>query len=155
MLFFNTSSTLITNMTFSRDQLSKNGVWLIPTVLVAGHVLVGSKLIENPEQGLTFSPVDCPLKGLTGIPCPTCGATRSLLLALDLDWKRSLEYHFLGLSLLVGVWIFWLFLVFKKTYFLQALYTRFSLSPRKNQFLGLGALIYIYWGYILRDWSHL
>lgn len=42
----------------------------------------------------------CPLRQLTGVPCPTCFLTRSLLAAFRGDAAASLHWHPLGLPLL-------------------------------------------------------
>jgi hypothetical protein len=42
----------------------------------------------------------CPLRQLTGVPCPTCFLTRSLLAACRGDASASLHWHPLGLPLL-------------------------------------------------------
>ena len=61
----------------------------------------------NPDRPLPFDV--CALKVLTGIPCPTCGLTRSLCHALHGDWAASLGYHPAGIALaaaLIG-WAIW------------------------------------------------
>jgi hypothetical protein len=45
----------------------------------------------------------CPLKFVTGWSCPTCGLGRSLIAALLLDFKQSIEYHPFGLVLIGGL----------------------------------------------------
>jgi hypothetical protein len=35
----------------------------------------------------------CPLKYITGIPCPTCGITRSITSLLSKNIKESFHYH--------------------------------------------------------------
>lgn len=44
----------------------------------------------------------CPLRQLTGVPCPTCFLTRSVLTALRGDLAASLHWHPLGLPLLLA-----------------------------------------------------
>jgi hypothetical protein len=38
----------------------------------------------------------CPLKMLTGFPCPGCGITKSLVYFYEGDLQKSLYYHILG-----------------------------------------------------------
>lgn len=44
----------------------------------------------------------CPLRQLTGVPCPACFLTRAVLCGLRGDWALSLRWHPLGLVLLLG-----------------------------------------------------
>ena len=51
----------------------------------------------------------CPLRQLTGIPCPTCYLTRSVLATLRGDLAQALEWHAFGpvlmaLALGLGLW---------------------------------------------------
>ena len=50
----------------------------------------------------------CPIRHLSGIPCPGCFLTRSVSLALTGQLGDSLEYHVLGPPTAVGliVWAF-------------------------------------------------
>ena len=45
----------------------------------------------------------CPIKLLTGFPCPACGATRALLALLHGDIQGYLHYHPLALVLVSDV----------------------------------------------------
>ncbi|NEP19509.1 MAG: DUF2752 domain-containing protein [Leptolyngbya sp. SIO4C1] len=46
----------------------------------------------------------CPLKALTGIPCPTWGLTRSLSAIAQGNWATALSYHLLS-PLLLLLWL--------------------------------------------------
>ncbi|MFQ5744104.1 MAG: DUF2752 domain-containing protein [Acidobacteriota bacterium] len=49
----------------------------------------------------------CPMRSLTGVPCPTCGGTRAVVAAARGDWKLALGFNPLigmaGVGLLVYV----------------------------------------------------
>jgi len=40
--------------------------------------------------------LSCPLRALTGIPCPTCFLTRATCASLRGDWHHALELHAFG-----------------------------------------------------------
>ena len=72
---------------------------------IAGLVLVAAALL--PPTLVASGPPLCPFRLLTGLPCPGCGLTRSLVCLLHGDLAMSLAFHPLGppvaLALLVLV----------------------------------------------------
>ena len=48
----------------------------------------------------------CPLRALTGIPCPTCFLTRSISAALTGDLHNALNWHLFG-PLMAAVLVGW------------------------------------------------
>lgn len=44
----------------------------------------------------------CPLLALTGLPCPTCGMTRSLAATGRGDWATAIQFHAFGPPLLAA-----------------------------------------------------
>ena len=44
----------------------------------------------------------CPVRHLTGIPCPTCGMTRSFVAIVQGDWNQALAQHLFGPILFAG-----------------------------------------------------
>ena len=67
----------------------------IAAILVAGAAVL-------PGVVLRDSPVICPFRRVTGLPCPTCGLTRSWQAAAHLRVTESRGYHPLGAATLVG-----------------------------------------------------
>ena len=61
--------------------------------LAAGGVLWAATPIHPP--------LVCPLRALTGIPCPVCGMTRAVTAAMRGDLWASLRYQPAGIVLLV------------------------------------------------------
>ena len=84
--------------------------------------------MQNTNNSLDGEQSFCPLKALTGFPCPSCGITKSLVYFYDGDWLKSISFHVLG-PLVVGfcLFIIVLFLVelkTKKIYFREWFYNR-------------------------------
>ncbi len=71
--------------------------WAI--VLGASAVLFASWFYAPWSQ---TGPVWCPLRLLTGIPCPSCGLTRSFCAAAHGDWRSAFGFHVIGPLLFVA-----------------------------------------------------
>jgi Protein of unknown function (DUF2752) len=65
--------------------------------LAAGTLLLPLVFIHDAqfEHGQSL----CPLKALTGFPCPGCGITKSLVSLYKGDLAGSIHYHILGIPL--------------------------------------------------------
>jgi hypothetical protein len=50
----------------------------------------------NHDNHLETDQSLCPLKMLTGFPCPSCGITKSLVYFYEGNLQKSLYYHILG-----------------------------------------------------------
>jgi hypothetical protein len=87
----------------------------------------------------------CPLRALTGIPCPTCFLTRATELALQGDLQRSLQQHAFGPLLAIGL-VGWSLLAVRQ----RQLWPCLALGKR-NSWLAtggvgvLGGVLLIYW----------
>jgi Na+/H+ antiporter NhaC len=70
----------------------------------------------------------CPLKMLTGFPCPGCGITKSLVYFYEGDLQKSLYYHILGpfviLFCIVTIGVLTTELITKKEYFNSLLFNK-------------------------------
>ena len=67
----------------------------VAAILVAGAVVLPRTIIRG-------SPVICPFRRLTGLPCPTCGLSRSWQAAAHLRLGESLADHPLGAATFLG-----------------------------------------------------
>lgn len=85
---------------FSASSLSPHALQVraIELVLFASP-LVGAYYYGYTEQS---SPLFCPFKALTGIPCPGCGMTRSFIAIATGHLDKALDYHFFGIFLFIG-----------------------------------------------------
>ena len=102
-------------------------------------------LLNNAGNKLDHEQSFCPLKATTGIPCMSCGITKSMVYFYDGNLVKSLDYHLFG-PLLVGFCIFMivLFLVEIKT---KKVYFRKSFLNRK---LAYFLAIFLIGYYIIR-----
>ena len=70
----------------------------------------------------------CPLKMLSGFPCPSCGITKSMVYFYEGDLYKSLYYHILGPIVIVfcsvTIAVLSTELITKKEYFNQLLYNK-------------------------------
>ncbi|MEJ5186757.1 MAG: DUF2752 domain-containing protein [Candidatus Geothermincolales bacterium] len=73
----------------------------IPPDVMAAALVVAGSLVYPPlaRRKLVFH--RCPFRQITGIPCPTCGLTRSLALASRGRIIPAFRQHFLGPPLLI------------------------------------------------------
>ena len=67
----------------------------VAAILVAAAIVL-------PRAVLRETPVVCPFRRVTGLPCPSCGLTRSWKAAADLRVADSVAYHPLGAATLLG-----------------------------------------------------
>ena len=67
----------------------------VAAILVAGAVVLPRTVVRD-------SPVICPFRHLTGLPCPSCGLTRSWQAAAHLRLTDSIGYHPLGAATFIG-----------------------------------------------------
>jgi hypothetical protein len=75
--------------------------------LIAADLLVLRLLVSGDENGVTVAgrPLDwvCAFRRQTGLPCPTCGITRSVVLALHGEWWRAWRMSPGGAVLVAGL----------------------------------------------------
>ncbi len=72
--------------------------WVVLAACLA--ILLGALLLTPSNGQLRLGPITlpglCMLRETTGIPCPGCGLTRSLVAAVRGDWSSSFAFHRLG-----------------------------------------------------------
>jgi len=54
------------------------------------------------SQGISLPFLTCPIKLFTGVPCPTCGMTRSFLAMAHGHWQQAVTYHLFGPILFIS-----------------------------------------------------
>ena len=88
------------------------------------------------------SPFFCPFRVVTGIPCPTCGMTRSFMAIAQGDLAKAVSYNLFGPFLFLGFLIATIHLVLEVTTErgLTAFYTQL-IKNKKLQLLALVSLL--------------
>jgi len=87
--------------------MTKNRLYLfLFLALIAGYCYITWVLVTDAL--LHFTP--CPIKNITGIACPSCGVTRSVLLIANGDLKSAILINPLGfiVAAIMVVAPFWL-----------------------------------------------
>jgi hypothetical protein len=82
-------------------------------ILIACACILAAALILEPAPpgtsqlrlGKISIPDMCVLRAATGVPCPGCGLSRSIVAAMHGDVGMSLAYHRLGLLTLVYIFL--------------------------------------------------
>ena len=71
--------------------------YFLPSVLVSYLYL---------KDNYSLPGISCPIRQITGIPCPTCFLTRSTCLALQGDLENSFRMHIFGpfIALFLIIW---------------------------------------------------
>ncbi len=54
---------------------------------------------------LDYFSIGCPIRFLTGVPCPTCGVTRALLSLLHLDFAGYFRYNPMAVPLCAALFL--------------------------------------------------
>lgn len=77
--------------------------------VVTGYAWIILNLTINKHSDLS-APGLCIFKTVTGIPCPSCGSTRSVLSIVDGDFGQAMLYNPIGyiLALMLVILPFWL-----------------------------------------------
>ena len=81
--------------------------------------------------------LSCPLRSLTGVPCPTCFLTRATVAALTGDLSSSLQWHHFG-PVVAGGLVLWSAVALRQR-------RLFPLQPRSKAFIGIGIALVAYW----------
>lgn len=112
-------------------------------------------LLTSPLIGSYFfiysgynSPFSCPIRNFTGIPCPSCGLTRSFLALSGGNLFQSFSYHLFGPIIYFNLIIFSLHLVLEIYYQrkIKNKYTLFLIGGKKKYLIVLSFMIY----YVIR-----
>src|SRR5688572_21721529 len=117
--------------------------WIWAPVFLAGALL----LRLAPWLPPPF-PLSCPLKTLTGLPCPSCGTTRALEALAALDLGEALRWNPLGAVAGIAAALFTLYAIGALVLRTRRIrITALSLAER----LGIVALVLANWAWLVAD----
>jgi hypothetical protein len=90
-----------------QDLFPHLAVFVICSGILAGALILSPASDEVPSIQLWGTPLPglCVFRCVTGIPCPGCGLARSVVAAIHGGVGNSLEYHRLGLVILLYVFL--------------------------------------------------
>ncbi len=133
--------TLI-NYTINRSKRKIYGIIGAIITLIVPFFL----MLFNSDNHLETDQSLCPFKMLTGLPCPGCGITKSMVYCYGGDWQKSLHYHLLGPLVIVfcvlTIVVLTTELITKKEYFNTLLFNK-KIAVGLAVFLGTYHLIRI------------
>lgn len=117
----------MTSINYTINIKSKRKIYGIIGALIT--LMVPFFLIFSNQHGhLETAQSLCPLKMLSGFPCPGCGITKSLVYCYEGDLQKSLYYHILGpfviLFCIVTIGVLSTELITKKEYFNTLLFNK-------------------------------
>ena len=83
-----------------RERLAAVTSTEVVAAIGAGGVGIAALL---PAGGIEDGPILCPFRGLTGLPCPGCGLTRSWVYVMHGDLGASVASNWFGPLLILAV----------------------------------------------------
>ena len=113
-------------------------------ISIAGGVYFGSHF-ATAEAAAEWMLLKCPFHFLTGLLCPTCGITRSILALFQGELLVALEFHPLGPILFFASFCLWLLLLFNFD-FLSRLYKAYLAVPLFKLATQAAVASYVIWG---------
>jgi hypothetical protein len=117
----------VTSTNFTNNPIQKRKIYGILGALFT-LIIPFFFMLYDADNHLETAQSLCPLKMLTGFPCPGCGITKSLVYFYEGDLLRSLTFHLFGpfviLFSLATIVVLTTELITKKEYFNAYLYNR-------------------------------
>jgi hypothetical protein len=124
--------------------------WVLAILFVAGYAWIGFHLLNRgvSESNLTV----CLMKNATGLPCPSCGITRSLLLLITGNIQQAVLLNPLGCMvaaglLIIPIWLAADALTKQSTFARSFRWTEEKVRTKKTIYIPLVALVLLNWGW--------
>jgi Protein of unknown function (DUF2752) len=120
--------------------------WILSLLALGSYVWIGYHLHTHSQNASTL----CLFKSATGVPCPSCGITRSVLLFTQGEVMQALWINPLGIIaafflIIIPIWV--MLDLIRKRLSLLAVYTRSEEIIRSKKFIyiPLIALVALNW----------
>ena len=112
---------------------------------------IATARFQSPFVAASFIPLQCPLKLLTGIPCPTCGLGRSLICTMTGQFSLAWKLHPLGPIAIISAIVI-LSLLWVKPSLIEAILSWTHNYYKKNPAVIWAFTIpYLVWGYCFKN----
>lgn len=125
------------NYTLTNKQITRKIYGIIGAIMT----LIVPYIIMNIDKSIETSQSLCPHKMLTGLPCPGCGITKSLIFFYQGDILKSLSYHVLG-SVVVILAIVLIILMVTEIITGREYFNKIFFSKKLAYALGIGLASY-------------
>lgn len=94
------------------------------TILAVPFLITLTSGLEGIEAKQSL----CPIKMVTGMPCPGCGVTKSIMFLYEGDFSASMGFHLFGplvvVAAIIAIVVLSLEIYTKKTYLNKVLYNK-------------------------------
>jgi len=124
----------------SRDQIEFGIIYGAIALVILGAGWLRSVLSVAP---------DCVFKGLTGIPCPTCGATRSVVYLSHGDILSAFTMNPLITLCLMSAVLFFIYGLVSAAFHLPRISFLFTDRERTVMRTGVVTLLLVQWAYLI------
>ena len=125
--------------------MSKNGLYIfLISLSLAGYAWLAWNFVEG--SGRASTPTLCVFKEVTGLPCPSCGTTRSLVLLMRGNFRESLQINPFGILFAIALLIIhlWIFVdLLRNTDSFYRRYVRAERVLAQNRWLSVSAIVVV------------
>lgn len=130
---------------FSKVSKQQTFYWIAVLGMLLGFSWILYNLLTQQSNHFTV----CIVKNVTGIPCPSCGSTRSLFSLISGDFSQAWYYNPIGYLYLIVLILGPIWLLRDMIYDNKSLYyftnRCFAILKRKPIFIGFVLLVLINW----------